>query len=214
MRTALKRPILLWLFLLIVWSIYRYFLHNSQYIDEFLVKPVVFLGAVFFIVKFVEKKGAASLGYKLSGIWENIFIGWGVGAFFVAEALLSKAVSYRGFIFLPIGISLTSFLVIVAMALATAISEETVFRGYLFTRLEQAFNNDLIANFISALLFAIIHLPIALLVMKYDVYSLLAYLLAIFVLGYANGFIFSKKRNIIAPIISYAVWNLAIALFR
>jgi hypothetical protein len=50
----------------LVWTLYRAFFHFSEGWDEFLFKPLIFLGPVFLWVKLKEKQDLGSLGFSRS----------------------------------------------------------------------------------------------------------------------------------------------------
>lgn len=214
MNTSFKRPLLVWVILLLIWTIYRYFFHLPEEIDEFLVKPVVWLGFIIYIVRIVEKRSLSTIGWVKEKFFENVYLGWGIGAFFAFEGLFANASKYRGLLFVPMGLSLFDLGKMILLSLVTGLIEETVFRGYIFTRLEQFLKNEMLANIISSLMFALIHMPIAIFILKFEFWSLISYSLILFLLGFANCFLFKKTRSIVAPTMSHTFWNMAVMLFR
>lgn len=214
MRASFKNPLLLWIFLLITWGVYRYFLHLPMEVDEFIVKPIIWLGAVVYVVRFLEKRSLTTIGWSTSNFFKNVYLGWGIGAFFAFEGMFANAIKYRGLLFVPLGITFFDLIRLLAVSLAVGFTEETLFRGYIFTRLENVFKDQILANIVSSFAFVLIHFPIAIFVYHYGLTRLLSYGIILFVLGLANGFIFSKTRTITAPTISHGLWNLSVMLFK
>jgi len=214
MRSALKLPTILWILLLFSWTFYRIFFQFSEQVDELLVKPIVWLGILILAVRFIEKRSLKSFGWTKEKLFQNLYLGWGLGALFAFEGMIANAIKYRGMVFFPVGISLFDLFRTVLLSLVTGFTEETFFRGYLFTRLSSAFNNEIVGNILSSMAFAIIHLPIAIFLLQYNLLSIVSYEIILITLGLANGFIFSKTKSVVAPTISHALWNMTVMLFR
>jgi len=209
----LTNVVVLYLYLIIVWTIYRCLFQLPSWLDELIIKPLLWIGPVLLLVK-IEKQKLISIGWSLKKLFHNLYLGWGLGAFFALEGLLANAIKYRGLVFVPLGLSPYQLINFILISLVTAFSEETLFRGYIQTRLEKILDNDLAANIIASIAFSLIHLPIAIFVLGYNLPTLASYLFIMLILGFADGFIFQKTKTIVAPTISHALWNLSILLFR
>ena len=83
-----------------------------------------------------------------------------------------------------------------------AIIEELIFRGFIQTRLEQIFKSSFAGIFISALLFAILHLT----------YGTAMNLIHPFLMGIVFALFYRKYKNIKVLIICHFIWD-ALALF-
>lgn len=74
---------------------------------------------------------------------------------------------------------------------------------------------NLLIGFGLGLFFALMHLPIAFFVFNYRLpVDLLTYMTSILVLGFADGFVFARTESIFAPIVSHALWNWSVVLFK
>lgn len=214
MRTALKTPLAFWLYLLFVWSLYRYFFRFSESLDELVFKPLLWLGPVLIMVKIWEQRSLTTIGWTFNNFFENLYLGWGLGAFYALAGIITNSYKYRGLTFIPIGITSLDLLSLLFLSLATAFIEETIFRGYLLTRLEKGFTKPIYANMGAAVLFSLIHLPITLFLLKTDFATMISYLILMFAQGVGNGMIFQRKRSIAAPTVAHALWNMTVVLFR
>lgn len=214
MKKTLLNIFSLYVFILITWSIYRYFFRLSEWFEEIIIKPIIWLGPTFLILFFEEKRKIETLGLTFKNFFKNLYLGWGLGAFFAFEGLIANAVKYRGLLFIPMGLTAFDLSKMLAISLFTAFSEELVFRGYILNRLNGVFKNEILSNFISAILFSLIHLPIALFVLQYSLPSLISYLFLMMVLGIANGYIFLRTESIVTPTISHSLWNFSVMMFR
>jgi len=74
-------------------------------------------------------------------------------------------------------------------------------------RFWQFSRSEVLGNLLSSILFALGHLPIAILVLNYTGKNIFSYSLLIFILGLADGFVFGRTKNIFGPTISHALWN-------
>jgi len=214
MRSALKTPLLFYLYLLIAWSLYRYFFRFSESLDELVFKPLLWVGPVLIVVKIWEQRSLSTIGWNFNNFFQNLYLGWGLGAFYALAGIVTNSYKYRGLTFMPIGITSLDLLWLIVLSVATAFIEETIFRGYFLTRFENVFNNSLYANLGAAALFSLIHLPITLFLLKPDLITMIAYLILMFVQGVGNGMIFQQRKSIVAPTVSHALWNMTVVLFR
>lgn len=214
MKKTILNVFSLYFFILISWSFYRSNFNLPEWLEEIVIKPLVWLTPTFLLVLIQEKKKLESIGLSTKNFFKNLYLGWGLGALFAFEGLMANSLKYRGLLFIPMGLTVVDLARMLLISLTTAFSEELVFRGYLMNRLNEILKKELLANFLAAILFSLIHLPISLFVLHYQPAELFSYLFLMLVLGLADGYIFSKTKTIVAPTISHALWNLSVILFR
>jgi len=202
------------IFLFVVWGTYRFFTNNSEGVDELIVKPIIWVLPVLFIVKKVERQSLESVGLTTKNLFRNIYIGWGLGALFAFEGIITNAFKYGGVSFAPESFKPFELLTLVLISFFTAFSEELAFRGYIMTRLAEKLKNNLMANILAAILFALMHVPIAIYVLHYSAVDLISFEWVMFVLGVINGYLFMRLKSLVVPVLSHSMWNLAIILFR
>ena len=126
----------LWGWILLVWSLYRYFLKLPEWLDEFLFKPLVFVAPVVWFVQKVEKRSLVSIGLTAKNLFTNIYIGLGFGLLFALEGIAANAIKYGKLDIKPIAsLEENGLILLVFLSVATAISEEVLNRGFLFSRI-------------------------------------------------------------------------------
>jgi membrane protease YdiL (CAAX protease family) len=213
-KIELKRVTLLYVFILLVWGFYRYLFRFPEEIEELVLKPLLWLGPVFFLL-WREKKGLDSIGWSSKNLFKSLYLGVGLGILFSLEGLLTHWLKYRGFSFVNLQYqSLSVLLVALGVSLATAISEETAFRGYIFNRLWHILKNEWAANLITSFGWALVHLPITFFVFHYGFDQIVTFLVLVFVFGLASAFIFARTKTITASILLHVFWAWPIILFR
>lgn len=201
-------------FIFVVWAAFRYFPEPPLWLTELVLKPIIWLLPTLFIVFEAERKSFSSLGYTTKNLFPSLYWGIGLGILFSLEGFLVNVLKYRGPSFISFDHTGFAFLGFLGLSLATAISEETVFRGYIFSRLRFVWKNEWLANGASAFLFSLIHLPIGVFVLGYTPSFMLVYLFFIFVYGSAAAFVFARTGNIISSILLHIFWSWPIILFR
>ena len=99
--SPLQKMLNIWAIVLILWAFYRTKFSLPEPIDEFIVKPAVFILPVYYFIKHVEKSDF------LSGIWlkTNNFIadskfGLSIGAFFWLMIVTTNYIRVGNFSFL------------------------------------------------------------------------------------------------------------------
>lgn len=215
MRKKKIFPILiLWVFIALLWCLYRYFFRFPEWIDELVFKPLVFLLPVFWFVKFKEKKTGRSLGLTKTALMKSVLVGLGLGLFFCLEGVLTSWFKNKELIFNPKELSIGGIFGMGFISLITGFSEEILNRGFLMNRFWELWKSEVLANFFSSILFLLLHLPMAVLVFNYKGRDLFDYGLLIFVLGITDGFVFGRTRNVLAPTITHALWNWSVILIQ
>jgi membrane protease YdiL (CAAX protease family) len=199
-------------YLLIVWAFYRFLFRFPDDVEELVIKPLVWLlPIVYFLRK--ERAGIRSLGFTLKNLFPAVYLSLGLGAVFAAEGVLTNYLKYGSLNF-GANIGALPLLPSLGLSFATAFSEESAFRGYIFSRLNFVFNSELAASLVQALLWTAIHVPIAFFIWKMDLLTGLIYLFLTFIFGIGSAFIFARTNNILGSIFLHVLWEWPIILFR
>jgi len=209
---AIRHSTILATYLLIVWGFYRFLFKLPEEIEELLIKPVIWLGPVFFLVK-KEKLGLSSLGITTKNLFPAIYLALILGIIFAVEGMIINFVKYGGVSFAA-NIGNTPLLIALGFSFATAISEEITFRGYLFNRVLHALGSEFQAIVITSIIWALIHVPIAVFWWKLSPAATLGYLVLTTVFGIGSSFVFAKTKNVSSSILLHVLWEWPIILFR
>ena len=214
-KLSLKHIFALFSFIFILWSFYRYLPQVLPlWVEELILKPIIWLLPAFWLLKKVEKRGFNSLGFNKQNLFPSIYWGVGLGLVFAFEGLITNIFKYKGLHLVALDYSPWFFVGLLSLSLVTAFSEELVFRGYIFNRLWQAWDKEWLANIVSSLLFVGIHLPIGVFVLGYTPMVMAAYLFFVFIFGFGSAFVFARTRNLISSILLHIFWAWPIILFR
>lgn len=200
-------------YLIIIWAFYRFLFQFPDQVEELIIKPILWLIPVCYLVFRKEHLGLASLGFTFKNLFPAIYFSIGLGAIFAVEAVLANYLKYGSLNFAAnIGsLPLTSSL---GLSFATAFSEETAFRGYIFNRLWVVMKSQWPANLISTALWTAIHIPIAFFVWGLSLSAGLTYLGLTAIFGIGSAFIFARTKNIWGSIFLHVLWEWPIILFR
>jgi membrane protease YdiL (CAAX protease family) len=199
-------------YLLIVWGFYRVLFNLPDEVEEVIVKPIVWLLPLIYVLS-IERLRLGSLGITFKNLFPSIYLALGLGSIFVIEALASNYIKYNGFNFSAnigdqtLGLSL-------AISLATAVSEELAFRGYIFNRLNQALKGEWAANLITTAVWTLMHVPMAIMIMKLTPSATAVYLALVAIFGFGSAYVFARTKNITSSILLHILWSWPIILFR
>lgn len=214
-KLSSKHVFALFSFIFVLWAVYRHFPEILPvWVEELILKPIIWLGPTFWLVKEIEKEKFASLGFTKKNLPQSLYWGIGLGIVFALEGLLTNIFKYRGLSLISLDYTPLAFLGALVISFATAISEETVFRGYIFTRLWRIWKSEWLANIVSAFLFTLIYLPVGVFVLGYRPLVMLAYLFFIFIYAFASAFVFARTENLVSSILLHVFWSWPIILFR
>lgn len=214
-KLSLKHVLFLFSLIFVVWALYRYFPEIlPSWAETLIVKPLIWLGPTFWLVRSIEKEKLSSLGFTTKNLSRALYWGIGLGMVFAIEGFLTNLLKYRGLSLVSLDYGSWGFLGSLGLSFVTALSEETVFRGYIFTRLKRLWKTEWLANIASAFLFTLVYLPVTVFVLGYRPTVMLAYLFFIFIYGFASAFAFARTENIISSILLHVFWSWPIILFR
>ena len=199
-------------YLTVVWAFYRFLFQFPSEFEELVIKPIVWLAPLFYFLK-KEKLGLSSLGITFKNLFPAIYLSLGLGSIFVIEGLLTNFLKYGHFNF---GANIGSLPLMSSLGLSfvTAFSEETAFRGYIYSRLSGVFGGEWGANIIQTVLWTGIHVPIAFFVWNYTLAQGAVYLFVTAVFGFGSAFIFGRTKNVFGSIFLHVLWEWPIILFR
>lgn len=198
-----------------IWSVYRVKLSGigiPEWFDELIAKPFVFLLPTYvYIVHSEAQAFLTGIHIYSQQIRKDILIGLGIGSTFFISALSAHVLKHGG---LDLDQFKTySFLSLSVITLATAFTEEAFARGFILKRLYDDSKNVYSSAFNASLLFLIIHIPILFTIPTLRGNLLLIFLATDFVLSLVNSFVFLDRKNIIAPVLIHALYNIALLLY-
>lgn len=204
-----------WAIILILWSLYRAKLSLPEWFDEFVAKPLIFIGPVaYYIVKIEKKAFFADLWFSKKNIFKDISLAAVVGVAFFLIAFVTAYIKSQNLLpNVSFGQSFMQLMKYLPIALATALSEEIVSRGFVLKRLYEESKNIFRASFITSVLFFILHIPILFTNLNLTGGTLVLFMLTDLILSLASSFIFLSRRSLILPILIHALYNLTLALF-
>ncbi len=84
----------LWAWILLAWSLYRYFFKLPEWADEFIFKPLVFVAPVVWYVRSKEKLSLETIGLTTRNFFNSVYIGLGFGIVFAIEGMVTHAMKY------------------------------------------------------------------------------------------------------------------------
>lgn len=208
---------LVWFLIFLVWAFYRANFVFSEWIDELLIKPLIFVFPVLYVVVIREKNKLSELGltFRPKDFLLDLYFGVLIGIVFAVEGLLVNYLKYGRLSFVPILAVTTaggigSFLF---LNLATSIWEEILGRGYLYQRLLLVSKNQFWAAVSSSFLFLLLHIPIMFTRLHLTGASILIYPISILLLGITNSYLYTLRGSLILPILIHAFWNMTVALY-
>jgi len=210
--TIIKNVTVYSVYLVLIWAFYRFLFQLPDNVEELVVKPILWLIPIFWLT---NKEGfkSSSLGITFKNLFPSLYLSIGLGTIFVAEGLLTNFLKY-GYLNFGASIGSQPLLATLGLSFATAISEETAFRGYIFGRLLLTLKSETIANGIQTLLWTAIHIPIAFFVWGYTLPQGIAYLFVTALFGFGSAYIFARTKNVGGSVLLHVLWEWPIILFR
>ncbi len=211
-ETAIKHATLLAAYILVFWGFYRLLFKLPVEIEELVVKPILWLTPVIYFLK-KEHSSLETIGITSKNLFPAIYLSIGLGLIFAIEGVFVNYIKYQEFDFgANVGDKL--FFVSIGLSLATAISEEIVFRGFIFNRVWHALSNEWVANLATSVVWGLIHIPITLFWFDIDTNTSIIFLILTTIFGIGSAFVFARTKNVTASILLHIFWEWPIMLFR
>lgn len=208
----IKHTTILSVYLLIIWGFYRFLFKLPEEVEELFIKPIIWLLPIIFLLR-KERLGAQSIGITSKNLFSSVYLALALGIIFAIEGLIINFIKYGGIEF-SANLGSLAFGSALGLSIATAISEEITFRGYLFNRVWYLVGNVWKANLLISFIWALIHIPVAVFWWKLNLAGTLGILLLITTFGIGSSFVFAKTKNISASILLHILWEWPIILFR
>lgn len=210
----IKQIIGLYSFIFIVWGLYRYLFRLPEEIEEVILKPLIWLVPIFWLIR-KEKERLVLVGWTTKNLFKSLYLGIGLGIIFAFAGFLAHNLKYGGLNLVAVPSAAGGLLLVaLAVSLVTAVCEETVFRGFIFSQLWQVMRNELAANVLSSLGWAVIHFPVAIFTLHYNFSQMMIYLILTFIFGAASSLVFARTGTITASVLLHVFWSWPINLFR
>ena len=203
-----------WAWQLLFWALYRYFFHLPEWADEFVFKPLVFVLPVLVYVLKKERLSLVTIGVTQKNLKRNFLFGLGMGVIFFLEGI-GVNVAAHGSIQLQQLTATAEYSLgfLVLLSLATAISEELLSRGFLFSRLYNQTKRLWYSILLSTAMFVAFHIPILVTSLKFQGPTLMLFVATSVVLAVVNSIIFFQTKSLVTPILIHFFWNMTVALF-
>jgi hypothetical protein len=202
-----------WAWILLSWSVYRYFFQFPEWADEFIFKPLIFVLPVVWYVVRKEKRRLDTIGITGKNFFNSLYIGIGFGMVFAVEGILVHVLKYKNLYVNPIAAFGNYGFGLLILSLATAFSEELLCRGFLFNRILEKTKKLIPSVVLGAVLFVLLHVPMILTVNKLQGVTLVIFFLTDFILAAANGMLYATTGSLVAPILVHLFWNMTVALY-
>ena len=213
MVNRLKSTLLYFLYLVVLWSAYRVSgISLPQEIDEFVVKPIVWLAPIFYIL-LREKKGVRALGITVKNLYPGIYLALILGVVFAIEAFVINYIKYGG-VDLSANLGDKPFLYSIVISFATGVSEELAFRGFIFSRILSVSKNEIFATFSTSIFWVMIHIPATFALLGYGFQDAMSFWLLSLLYSVGACFIYARTKNIFPSILLFVLWETTIILFR
>lgn len=208
------KVLLLYAGLLIVWATFRAFFHYSVWVEEIIIKGIIF-SLPLLILPLPSKSPLQALGITTTNFFKSVSLGIGAG---IALGLAGVGLSFlRGEHLFPTlfpGLTSEQVGAFIILALITAFWEQLLFSGYFLAQLKPILTEEIPLVIMVSLMFALIHLPSLVFVQQLSNASIAGNLLILSALGAGCAILRLRTGNLIAPIMAHTLWGITLYLFR
>jgi len=200
--------------LLIVWAAYRYFFHLSIWIEEIVIKGLIF-SLPLFLFPLPGKNMLETIGISRKNFFSSVYMGVLIGMLLGFAGEIGNFLRHNALLFSAFGLDtsgkLGAFLI---LSLITGFWEQLLFSGYFLEQVQLIVKDEVNAAVITSLLFSFIHMPAYIFVQHMSWSQTILSLCLLFTLGIGCSIIKFRQKNLIAPIMTHALWGVTVFLFR
>lgn len=211
---TLPKLLLMYSGLLVVWTTYRYLFHLPIWTEEIVIKGLLF-SLPLFIFPLPEKSKWETIGFSRKNLFPSVYMGILIGLLLGFAGEIGNFLRHNTLRFSTFGLNssgeLGAFLI---LSLITAFWEQLLFTGYFLELIQSVVKNESSAVIITSLLFSLIHLPAYMFVQQMNLSQTVLSLGLLFTLGVSCSIIKLRQKNLIAPIMTHALWGVTVFLFR
>jgi hypothetical protein len=183
---------------------YRFFFTFPESVDEFIAKPILWLIPLIAFQKKSIQDIAKSFTVNMS---RNILFGLSIGILYFCLYTAVSSFQFGLPTINPAYISLMGMGLQLLTALSTGLTEEIIFRGFILEKLLSLFNDRILSNSFTTLLFTLIHLPVIIFVYHYSFMETISYLSILTITGYVYGLVYLHKKSLTSSTVMHGVWN-------
>ena len=211
--TSMKHVFQLYAFIFVVWGFYRMLFDLPDHIEELILKPILWLTPLIWILR-REGLGLSSVGWTWRNLFKSIYLAIGIGMLLAIEGVFINSIKYGSFNFLKENLTQAMLLGALGISLVTAISEETVFRGFIFARVWKFLKNEWTANILTSVMWAVVHLPVTIFVWHYTLEQVIIFMVLTFFFGVVSAIVYARTGNVASSVLLHVFWEWPIILFR
>lgn len=201
--------------ILVVWGFYRLLFRLPVWLEELVLKPIVFGLPV--VYRLAQEEGKSwwarweSVGLVKKNLGLGVVLGLALGVFYLLMGRLGVMLR-EGSMGNWDEVSGGPMMAVV-LAVATAMSEQLVFMGYILPRLKQVWRNEWLAVGLTGIMFGLIHLPLLVFGYRLPLQTVVGQFWLALMLGWGNGIVMLRVGNLVTPILSQALWGMAVVIF-
>ncbi len=210
----MKKILGLFLFVFATWTVIRVFTQLSDGLEEIFFKPVLFIISAYSISN-SKKIGdfLTEVGFSKEKLLNSIL--WGLGAVIILiiyEEFISHFLAGHDLRLSRLNLQSSAFYYSILVSFFTAVSEEIVFRGFIFKKLLELKKGFVFSAVLSIVAFVLLHIPRTIFILHYSPADLFNYILILIFLGTINTLLFWKTRNLASSITAHTIWNIFTSL--
>lgn len=194
-------------------DLYRVLFHASVWIEESLIKGVVF-SLPFSLLSSTPRQLFKTTGITAKNFLSSVAVGILLGVLLGAVGQGGSLIKYGRFIapsVFPLPGMVGAYLI---LALITAFWEQLFCVGYILPLLTQWQRHETVCVAITGIVFSLIHIPSLVFIQHQTLPQLVSTAVLFWLLGSGCAVLKLRQQNLIAPIMAQALWGVTLYMFR
>lgn len=196
-------------YLLLAWGIFRLTVRLPIVAEELIFKPILW-GLPLLSLWMAEKR---KVKFFEGSFIKAILFGGGLGVAYVVVIVIVGLVQGGDIRINELSEMQLPFYDLLGVGLSTAIVEEMVFAGYIFSKVRGFLGGFWPAGGLTSIAFMAMHVPIGVFVYEYSGFGLVGFLGLVGLVSLGNYWVMEKSKNVTGPILSHWLWAVAVGLW-
>ena len=195
---------------LLVWGLYRLLFRMPVWVEESVLKALVFGLPVFWLAFKRDKLSSRDLGITSENMLMTVLFGLGLGVLMALFGQMGNLFRYGGLAMQQISFTSAQLGGYIILSLVTAFWEQLLFSGYMLRQLVRVCSDEWIPILTVALLFALLHVPALVFVHAVGLTHLLLSVALLVLLSLGTSVLMLRTKNLIAPMMAHALWGIVV----
>jgi hypothetical protein len=208
-----RELILVYVVILYIWGLYRLLFRLPVWVEEILLKGLVFGGPVYYVYKRYQWR-LIDMGVTGINLAPSVYLGVFLGIMMGLVGNVGNIIRHGALLLSDQGVTTAGLGGFIILSLLTAFWEQLLFCGVFLRLAMELIVDEWNSAWLISGLFVLLHVPQLLFVQKLPWEQFMISSILLFLLQMGAVILMFRGRNLLAPVMAQALWGITVYLFR